>query len=46
MYSHVNGWGDGLDYIQNGKWDEATGTLSYESGYAGVIYINPVLKRK
>ena len=46
MYSHVNGWGDGLDYIQNGKWDEETGTLSYESGYAGVIYINPVLKRK
>lgn len=46
MYSHVNGWGDGLDYVQNGKWDEATGTLSYESSYAGQIFINPVLVRE
>lgn len=46
MYSHVNGWGDGLDYVQNGKWDEATGTLSYETSYAGQIFINPVLVRQ
>jgi hypothetical protein len=46
MYSHVNGWGDSLDYLQNGRWDEATGTLSYETSYAGQIFINPVLVRQ
>lgn len=47
MYSHVNGWNDGLDYIANGKWDEENGILSYESSYAeGVIMINPVLIRQ
>jgi len=46
MYSHVNGWGDSLDYLANGKWDEATGTLSYETSYAGQIFINPVLVRQ
>ena len=46
MYSHVNGWSDGLDYLANGKWDEATGTLSYETSYAGQIFSNPVLVRQ
>ncbi len=36
--SHVAGWGDGLDYIKDAKYDPATATLSWEFSYAGQIF--------
>ena len=44
--SYVAGWGDSLDYLQNGVYDPATGTISYETSYAGQIFINPVLIKR
>ncbi|WP_010422445.1 BT_2262 family domain-containing protein [Anaerophaga thermohalophila] len=35
LYSHVIGWGDGLEDFRNGSYDPETGTLYWESIYAG-----------
>lgn len=42
--SYISGWGDGLDYIEDGKYDFDTKTISYKLCYAGQIYMNPVMK--
>jgi hypothetical protein len=44
--SYIAGWGDGLDYIKNAVYDPATGTITYDSSYAGQIFISPVLVKQ
>lgn len=34
----VAGWGDGMDYLEDGKYDAATGTISWKVGYAGMDF--------
>ena len=34
----VAGWGDGMDYLEEGKFDAATGTISWKVGYAGMDF--------
>ena len=43
--SHINAWGDSLDYIENATYDNATGTISYFASYAGVVVMDVVLNR-
>ena len=45
MSSYINGWGDSLDYIENGKVDPETGTISYSLSYAGQIFMDIVLNK-
>jgi hypothetical protein len=35
LSSHINGWGDGLGGFKDGKYDPATGILTWTSTYAG-----------
>jgi hypothetical protein len=35
LYSHVIGWGDGLEDLLNGSYDPETGQIYWESIYAG-----------
>lgn len=35
--SYVSGWGDSMDYMENGKYDAAAGTLYWEVAYASVM---------
>lgn len=44
--SIVPGWGDEADYLEDGKYDESTKTLSYKVGYAGVMYFQITLNQK
>lgn len=37
LTSSVPGWGDSMDYLNNGKVDPATGQISYELGYAALM---------
>ena len=34
----VAGWGDSMDYLEEGKFDAATGTISWKVGYAGMDF--------
>ena len=34
----VAGWGDSMDYVEDGKYDAATGTISWKVGYAGMDF--------
>ncbi len=43
--SHINAWGDSLDYIDGGKYDDATGTISYFASYASVVVMDVVLHK-
>ena len=43
--SNIRAWGDGLDYIENGVYDAATGTISYNLSYAGQIFMDIVLHK-
>ena len=43
--SYISGWGDGLDYLDDGHYDAGTGVISYSVCYAGAIYIDLVLNR-
>ncbi|MBR5038858.1 MAG: DUF5012 domain-containing protein [Prevotella sp.] len=45
LSSYVKGWGDGLDYIDNGVYDPETGQISYNLSYAGSILIDVVLNK-
>lgn len=36
--SKVAGWGDGLDYIEDGQYDPTTATLYWEFSYAGQVF--------
>lgn len=46
LSSYVSGWGDGLDYLENGKYDPETGTITYSISYAGVIFMDIVLNKE
>ena len=35
--SHIDGWGDSLDWMKNGKFDAATGTISWDVQYANAL---------
>ena len=41
LSSYIAGWGDGIDYLDEGKYED--GTISYGLGYVGQIYMNIVL---
>ena len=43
--SHVQGWGDGLDYIENAHYDFSTNTISYNLMYASAITMNIVMNK-
>lgn len=43
IQSYIAGWGDSLDYIKNAVYDPETGIITYDSSYAGQIFISPVL---
>ncbi|MBQ7690338.1 MAG: DUF5012 domain-containing protein [Muribaculaceae bacterium] len=43
--SYIPGWGDGLDYIEEAKYDTSTSTISYSLCYAGQIYMKPVMTK-
>jgi hypothetical protein len=43
LYSHVNGWGDSLDEMNDATCDAATGTIRWGAVYAGAYSFNLVL---
>ena len=45
LSSYVKGWGDGLDYIENGVYNPETGQVSYSLSYAGQIFMDMVLNK-
>jgi hypothetical protein len=38
LSGNVAGWGDSMDYLEEGKYDAATGTISWKVGYAGMDF--------
>lgn len=44
LSSYVAGWGDSLDSFENGKYDSATGIISFDAAYAGVMKFHVILK--
>ncbi len=46
LSSYIAGWGDGLDYIENAKWDPVNKKISYNLSYASQIFMAPVLIQK
>ena len=46
LSSYVSGWGDGLDYVKNGKYDPETGQITYSLSYAGQIFMDIVLNKE
>ena len=45
LSSYIKGWGDSLDYLENGVYDPATGRISYSVSYAGQIFMDIVLNK-
>lgn len=43
--SYIDAWGDGLDYLKNGKFDPETGTITYSLSYGGSVLLDIVLKK-
>ena len=43
LSSYIAGWGDGIDYLDEGKFED--GVISYSLCYAGQIYMDLVLNR-
>jgi hypothetical protein len=43
LSSYIAGWGDGIDYLDEGTYED--GTISYSLCYAGQIYMDIVLDR-
>lgn len=43
--SYIRGWGDGLDFLDNGRFDAENGVVSYYVSYASVIVMDMVLNR-
>ena len=43
LSSYIAGWGDGIDYLDDGKFED--GVISYSLCYAGQIYMDLVLNR-
>lgn len=46
LTSYVAGWGDGLDYLDDGIYDPETGTITYNIGYASAIYMDITLNKQ
>ena len=46
LSSYISGWGDGLDYLENGKYDPETRGITYSLSYAGQIFMDIVLKEQ
>jgi hypothetical protein len=44
LYSHVNGWGDSLEDIANGKYDPVTSSIYWEASYGGSMTFYVTLK--
>lgn len=44
LSSHVENWGDSLDSFENGKYDPATGEISFDAAYAGQMTFHVILK--
>lgn len=45
--SYIGAWGDSLDYIEDGKYDPETGTISYFASYAeGAVVMSIVLHKQ
>jgi hypothetical protein len=44
--SYIGAWGDSLDYIEDGKYDAETGTISYFASYAGGAVVMTVVLHK
>ena len=44
--SHVDGWDDGLDYLEEGTWNEDAGQLHWKIGYAGAMYFDITLVKQ
>ncbi len=42
--SYCLGWGDSLDYLENGYYDSTTGTISWDISYAGILIFHVILK--
>lgn len=45
LSSFVNGWGDGLEAFRDGKYDPATGTITWKSIYASGRSFNVTLNK-
>ena len=45
LYSLVNGWGDSIDYLDDGIYDPAAQTISWKIGYAGAYEWNLTLTK-
>lgn len=43
LSSYIAGWGDGVDYLEDGKFED--GVISYSLCYAGQIYMDIVLNK-
>lgn len=44
--SYIAGWGDGLDYLDQGTYDATTGTLSWHVSYAGYLEFYVTMYKK
>ena len=44
LSSYVSNWGDSLDSFENGKYDPATGEISFDAAYAGQMTFHVILK--
>lgn len=44
LSSHVDAWGDSLDSMENGKYDPATGEITFDVAYAGQMTFHVILK--
>ena len=44
LSSHVENWDDSLDSFENGKYDPATGEISFDAAYAGQMTFHIILK--
>ena len=44
--SHVAGWGDSLDYLEEGTFDPETGVLHWKVGYAGVMFFDITFQKQ
>ena len=44
LSSHVDGFGDSLDSMENGKYNQETGEISFDVAYAGQMTFHVVLK--
>lgn len=43
--SYIDAWGDGLDYLEDGKFDSETATVSYSLSYSSAVFMDVVLHR-